>query len=303
MYMSSDILVKPKVSILVPTYNRSALLKQSINSILVQSYSNFEIVVVDNNSIDDTEQVIREFADPRIKYFKNPINVGPIRNHNIALSLCRGEYIHMFSDDDLMLENNLSLKVDILDKVQHVGLVHSSINIIDSNGVISSNDHWASKSSHWQDVKSKAIMSGEECYSILYDTWNFISMPTVLVRKSLLDTNNLEFNNQLKYLIDWDLWLKCSLYCDFYFIDNPLVSYRTHNNNETSLIEKSTYELEILLIKVSLLAFNSKLIDKDKNLFEIHQSVIVQLRLLYGDEAKRPLIKRIMRKAISIFGY
>lgn len=295
-------MIKPKISILVPTYNRSSLLKQAIKSILKQSYADFEIIVVDNNSSDDTEAVVMQFTDGRIRYLKNTANVGPIRNHNIALSLAKGEYIHMFSDDDLMLENNLALKVDILEKNENIGLVHSNINIIGADGLVSSPSHWASSSKYWSRVKSSPVMKGADCYDILYNDWNFIAMPTVMIRRSILDSNNLEFNNQLKYLVDWDLWIKCCLHCDLYFVDETLVSYRVHNNNETSLIDKNNYELELLLIKLSLLAFNSEKIDKNKSIQDIHQSVLNQMRLLYSDSVKTSPIKSVLRRALAMLG-
>lgn len=245
--------MSPKVSVLVPTYNRSAYLAKALNSILSQTYSDFEIIITDNCSLDDTEAVVASFSDDRIKYLRNEYNVGAVGNYNKALRVAKGEFIHLFSDDDIMADiDNLAFKVDILERYPNIGLVHSTIMTIDSNDKIVGGT-WVVEDRNWNPIAKQDLLLGTQAYEILYNGWNFITMSTVMIRRSILVSNRIEFNNQLRYLIDWAMWLQISLFADFYYIDKPLVYYRRHNNNETNLMNGSILYAEILAMKISML--------------------------------------------------
>ena len=98
----------PKVSIIIPTYNRSKYLTQAIESARCQDYHNMEIVVSDNASTDNTDNVMEEYsADNRIKYFRNSVNIGMVGNWRKALSeYCSGDWFLILSDDDYLVDNS-----------------------------------------------------------------------------------------------------------------------------------------------------------------------------------------------------
>ncbi len=274
----------PKVSVLIPTYNRSAFLKQAIESVLNQSLQDFEIIVVDNFSTDNTEEVMQVYSkNGNIIYVKNSANLGAVNNYNRALRLASGQYIHLFSDDDIMNEpDNLAIKAKILDDFPNVGLVHSFTYGIDECGIVKDTKQHIPEKNWAKLYKNSPVAKGKICFDILYNSSNFISMPTVMLRKSILDANKLEFNNQLNYLIDWDMWLKMSFLSDFYYINRPLVYYRTHTNNETNHLLHKYYEihfLELFILKCSLLnllqGFENSI---DKKLGTIFISTIKQLK-------------------------
>lgn len=242
----------PQVSILVPTYNRRRLLLEALNSILKQSYTDFEVIVVDNCSPDDTEAAVRSLRDERVVYVRNEVNVGPVNNHNRALRLARGKYVYFFSDDDIMLEHNLARKVEIFEKYPSVGLVHSNINTIDGEGNTISTGHWALGDIQ-QLMTNQPQMPQATAFDLLYNRWNFLAMPTVVVRREILQQNRLEMNNQLKYLYDWDLWMKVSLKTDFYYLDEVLVLYRAHATNDSNAFNSKLLFKEISLSKLGLL--------------------------------------------------
>lgn len=292
--------MSPVVSILVPTYNRSQLLKKTIDSILAQTYLNYEIIIVDNCSTDETEDTVNEFDDIRIRYYKNNCNIGAIHNHNRALRLAVGKYICTFSDDDIMLPDNLFLKVEVLESFPQVGLVHSCISSIDEKGSVTSNGHWNAHTNAGKAISNKSLMTASEAYDLLYNEWNFISMPSVLIRKSVLDEYRLEFNNQLEYLIDWDLWIKLAKHTNFFYLKNSLVFYRSHSNNESSFLNKYIYIKELFLIKLSLVSANVSGIDLKNEITEIYQSILDQL-IVYDKffSSVRPkvfVLKRILER-------
>lgn len=251
----------PVVSVLVPTYNRSAYLQQAVASILAQSFVDFEIIITDNCSPDDTEEQMNKLSDSRIVYVRNSTNIGPANNHNRALRLARGKYIYFFSDDDVMLPDNLAAKVRVMEEHASVGLVHSNIRMIDESGAVTSEKHWASYwmnynkhlAAIWQIVTHAPLMSGKQAFDLLYYKWNFVSMPSVLIRSQLIHDNRLEFANQLTFLIDWDLWMKLALFADFYYLEQPLVEYRIHSKNEVKRLTPAIFFQEILISKLCLL--------------------------------------------------
>lgn len=247
----------PQISILVPTYNRRQLLLEGLRSILNQSYTDFEVVVVDNCSSDDTTEVVAALNDPRIVYLRNDMNIGPVNNHNRALRTARGKYIYFFSDDDVMLPDNLLRKVQVLEQNPSVGFVHSDFKRIDGDGNITGEHHWASDYAPlariYQLLLKEPLMVQATAFRELYYGWNFIGMPTVMVRASVLRENRLEMNNQLNYLYDWDLWLKLALKTDFYYLNEVLVLYRLHTNNDSRAFNSQVYFREMMLSKLGML--------------------------------------------------
>lgn len=239
-----------KVSIIVPTYNRNNLLKASIESILKQEYANIEVIICDNASSDNTTETVNSFDDDRIVYFRQSENIGMARNHNKALELCTGEYIHIFSDDDIMLQGCIQKKVDILNLYPSVGLVHSDINIIDGDGIVTSEDHWAKKAwKKWASLHSESKLFPNTVYhKYLYRIRNTIAMPSVMIRKGVLDDVGY-MDTRLNYLIDLDFWLKITLFADVYYVNEKLVSYRLYATNVFNTISKEVHKKENTIAK------------------------------------------------------
>lgn len=121
----------PKLSIIIPTYNRAAYLKQCLNSVLANDYQNLEILICDNASEDNTPQIINSFTDTRLKYLKNEKNIGPERNILKLLENASGDYIFFLTDDDLLNENAVVETVKIIDEHPDAGIILSALNILD----------------------------------------------------------------------------------------------------------------------------------------------------------------------------
>ena len=118
----------PLVSICIPTYNRASMLREAVTSALAQDYANLEVVVSDNASTDDTSKVVNEFNDPRIKYFRNSVNIGVFQNFSkAAYKYARGKYAMLLADDDYLIDNSYITKaVDLFKKDRKVVLVFSN---------------------------------------------------------------------------------------------------------------------------------------------------------------------------------
>src|SRR3989338_5944877 len=106
----------PKVTIAIPTYNRAKLLSQAIESVLVQTYKDFELLISDNASTDETNNVVTSFKDPRIRYHRNRKNIGMMSNWNKCVELAQGKYLMILGDDDKLypyfIKNSLKVHKD-----------------------------------------------------------------------------------------------------------------------------------------------------------------------------------------------
>lgn len=298
----------PQVSVLVPTYNRRLLIQDTIASILTQTFQDFEIVITDNCSPDDTQQVVAAINDPRIIYVKSAFNTGPVNNYNRALRLARGKYVYVFSDDDIMVPENLALRVAIMEQYPSVGLVHSDISVIDGNGKVTAPNHWAARhpgmSEMWKEVVSKPLMDKSRAFHYLYHHWNFISMPAVLVRRELLLKHGIEFNNQLRYICDWDLWLRIAQFSDFYYIDKPLVAYRIHASNDARTLTSKLYLRELIVSKLGFLNLYNRLDLHKKNYLSGIERLAKQQLVYAGEnetffEEKAQVLRSYLKKNLA----
>ena len=128
---------RPFVTIAIPTYNRAdCYLRQALQSARNQTYSNLEIIVSDNCSVDDTEMVVTSIADLRLRYFKHPSNIGATKNFNFCLKEAKGEYFLLLSDDDLIDDDFVDISVKAIDGESDIGVIRTGIRTIDANGKV-----------------------------------------------------------------------------------------------------------------------------------------------------------------------
>jgi len=202
---------KPKVSVIIPTFNRAKLLSQSIKSVLDQSYQDFEIIVVDDASTDNTEKIVEGFDKRKVKYIRHKKNKGGAVARNTGIKAARGEYIAFQDSDDKWLPDKLEKQMEIFKNLSpEVGIVYTGL---------------------WWILKR-----------------NFVAAPTILVRKKCLEKIGM-FNERLPRLQDWELAINLSRYYMFKYVDEPLVvSLYTPNSisNDRKALIKS---LEIILSK------------------------------------------------------
>jgi glycosyltransferase involved in cell wall biosynthesis len=203
-----------QISVCIPTYNRCSTLRNTISTILDQTYTEFELVVVDNASNDSTEAVIRSFTDPRIRYVRNPFNVGQIENQNRCIEEAAGEIIAIFHDDDIYHPDILRRSLAMLDKYPNVGLVCSAVHWLDH----------ATMRRAWTDIQPwQEMMPGREMVARLLRHWNSrIMSPTTVVRRACYDTCG-KWRRQY-VAADRELWMRILLKWDLGYIREPMAS-------------------------------------------------------------------------------
>ncbi len=204
----------PKVSVIIPTYNRAKYIRESIDSVLAQTYQDYEIIVVDDGSTDNTKEIILSYGD-KVRYFFQDHGNQPLAL-NFGATKARGEYIAFLDDDDLWVPNKLELQVNILDSKEEIGFVCSETYHMNESG--ETTHHWKRKD--WN----------KDTFESLYEN-NFICHCVVLVRKQLLDQVG-GFDGTLITTQDYDLWLRLTKICKFEYINKPLARIRFHPNNK-----------------------------------------------------------------------
>jgi glycosyltransferase involved in cell wall biosynthesis len=220
----------PKVTFLVPCYRLSHLLPECVNSILSQTYQDYEILIMDDCSPDDTPKVAVSFKDSRVIHVRNPVNLGNIANYNKGISLARGSYIWLISADDRLRKPYvLERYVDLMEKNPNVGYVFCAV-----VGLVNGQE---------TDVlpfvyhgTEDKILDGKKFLRGLLNG-NSISAPSAMVRKSCYD--QISVFPIMPFAGDWYLWCVFALHTDVAYFAEPMVNYRSHDLNLTKVIRKS----------------------------------------------------------------
>lgn len=208
----------PEVSIVMPTYNRAHLIGESIQSVLDQTFQDFELIIVDDGSSDDTEAVVKRFNDPRIRYIYQQ-NKGQSGATNTGIRNARGKYIAFLDSDDLWVPELLEVEVAILDAKPDIGLVYAKAQAMDEKGNPKPRIRGAYEK-----------YPGETLKSMLYG--DFSCIQTTLVRRECFDLAGL-FDETLKGRVDWDMFLRIAKHYRFAHINKILAKFRFHPGQKT----------------------------------------------------------------------
>lgn len=203
----------PKVSIILPTFNRKHLLARSINSVLSQTYKEFELIVINDGSTDETDELMRNYRDKRIRYIRHQKNMGGPVARNTGILKALGSYIAFQDDDDEWFPDKLKKQVTLLDLArQEVGVVYTGFWRIEKN-----------KKKTYIPSKYVTKKNGRVHEELLRG--NFITTQSMLIRKECFKKAGM-FDESLPRQQDWDLVLRISKYYEFKCIDEPLfISY------------------------------------------------------------------------------
>jgi len=211
-----------EISVITTVYNCENFIEESIKSILSQTYSEFEFIIVNDGSTDKTADIIRSFEDSRIIFIDNAKNVGvPVRS-NSAIDIARGEYISIQDADDISLPFRLEKEIEILKSDKNLFCVNGYAIIIDERGkVISQWDH----PSHDNNSMKVMIAEGKNPVinpSAMFKKYDFNKIGKYTTDKSIQLVHDLEF------------WGRClfSGY-KFFTLDTPIIKYRINNNGLT----------------------------------------------------------------------
>lgn len=213
--------MNPRVTFVVPCYKLAHLLPECVNSILSQSYQDFEVLIMDDCSPDNTPEVARSFNDPRVQQIRNEPNLGHLRNYNKGISLARGEYIWLISADDRLRSTNaLEQYVQLMDAHPGVGYIFCAGIGLD-NGVETGLCKYSVVSEH------ETIFKGHDFLrKLLYA--NVVLASSGMVRRVCYEQHGA-FPLDLPFAGDWYLWCLFALHFDVGYVAEPMVNYRDHH--------------------------------------------------------------------------
>jgi glycosyltransferase involved in cell wall biosynthesis len=226
----------PRVSVIIPTYNRSVYVRQAVGSVFNQTLRNFEILVIDDGSTDDTAQMIKSMADPRLRYLPQA-NAGRSVARNRGMEVAQGEYIAFLDDDDLYLPHKLEVQVAFLEDHGEVDLVASGTQIVDENeGVIKASRPWL----------DQPLLTLETCLSACP-----LHTCSVLFRRAVLTRLDHWFDPAMALAEDTDFFVRLLLIgCRMAWLPEIVSAYRQHSDNSQQDGAKYAASYEYLLNKV-----------------------------------------------------
>jgi glycosyltransferase involved in cell wall biosynthesis len=208
--------MSPAASVIMPVYNGEKYLKQAVESVLRQTLPDFEFIILDDGSTDETYSVLEEFArqDARIRLYQNEKNLGLSRTLNLGLEQARSEYIARMDADDICLPERLEKQVAFMDAHPEIGICGTWVETIGDNaGRI-----WQLPEDH------------EAIYACILFT-NCLAHPSVMIRRDVLRAHNLWYDVRAYYTEDYDLWSRALPMVRFANLPEILLRYRFHPLN------------------------------------------------------------------------
>ena len=208
--------MKPVLSIIIPTFNRADFLKESIQSVLSQTFTDFELIVVDDGSTDHTEKVAREFSG--IHYVSCAVNSGVSHARNLGIGLARGRYICFLDSDDLWVKNKLETQIRWMES-------HPECRVCYTDEI------WIRKGVRVNPMNKHRKYSGDIFSRSL--PLCIVSPSSVLMRAELFDEVGM-FDEDMPVCEDYDLWLRISLKYPVHFIEEKLIVKRGGHQDQLS---------------------------------------------------------------------
>lgn len=225
----------PKISVILPVYNASAFLKKAMDSIIDQTYTDWELIVINDGSTDNSEEIILSYTDKRIRYYNNEANLGLIASLNKAILLCSGEYIARMDADDISDPERFAKQINFLDKNTDYAMCGSFAQIIDDR----------------ENITGKIIHVTDNDYlkvNLLFSV-PFVH-PSMMIRSEIF--NEVLFDKEYIHAEDYDLWTRISRKHKVANIPDFLIKYRWHETNVSVTNSKKQEEVKDRIINREL---------------------------------------------------
>lgn len=199
----------PSVSVVMPVFNGGQFLAEAINSIINQTFQDFEFIIIDDCSTDQTDEILDRQKDRKIKLVRNPSNIGNYASRNIGMDLALGRYICVMDADDVAFPHRLHRQFAHMETNPDVGICGSFIQVMPNGGVPN-------------------FVTNEDLLKVAFLSNNYCSHPSLILRKEFLNRYKLNYNEEYYYSADFDLCARGFQHFRVQNIPDVLLQYRRH---------------------------------------------------------------------------
>ena len=249
-------LKKGLISVVMSNYNTPIkYLKESIDSVLNQTYSNFEFIIIDDGSTDDSLEFIKSYDDPRIKLIVNEGNIGLTKSLNKGFDVAQGEFIARMDSDDICYPERFEKQIEYMRDNPDTIVCGTWADVIDENNKVQ-REEWACQAINDMDEYRIHLLFGND---------PLIIHPSSFFNNQTLTDYGIKYNKEYRYSQDYDMWVCCSKYANCNIYPHVLLKFRQHKNNIS----------------------NSKTGEQDKFAIQIIQEQLKELNLSLNDDLKQ----------------
>ena len=211
------------ISVVIPSYNHEKYIAEAIQSVLDQTYQDFEIVITDDGSSDNSVKLIKEFTDPRIKLFIFSENKGACLAVNNCIENSTGEFIALLNSDDVFLPNKLEVQLNFLNSHPEIGAVFSYAKIINDDSKEFQGKHF------YKNIFIQPNRNRFEWLNYFFYNGNCLCHPSILIRRECYENVGL-YDPRFAQLPDFDLWIRLCQRYEIYIISEELIYFRVRDN-------------------------------------------------------------------------
>ncbi|MDP3731821.1 MAG: glycosyltransferase family 2 protein, partial [Candidatus Omnitrophota bacterium] len=282
----------PKVSVIIATYNRAHFICEAIDSALNQTFKDFEIIVVDDGSSDNTREVLEKYGST-IYCIYHQVNKGRAEARNTGIKNAKCEYIAFLDDDDIWLPHKLEEQVAFLDSHPEIGLVHTFTETVDEQGHLLKKETKNRFKLYKKAMKLGYTYEGMSRLCVMF-------LSTVMARKKCFDKGGI-FDSSIPAFEDWDLYLRIALYYRIDTITEPLVKYRLHKG-QCSISEFISGRIQTSLKHLSLINSGRELCRRGKVSYNFYMHLVIMYYIASDfTECRKYALQALKLKPFALF--
>jgi len=241
---------QPLVTVLLPAYNAGRHLRESIESVLGQTFRDFEFLIINDGSIDDSEKQILSYSDLRIRYHKNEINIGLIATLNKGIELALGKYIVRMDADDICMPDRIQRQVQFMETHLDVGICGCCADVIDKPNV---------KMKYDAEDASIRVKMLYQCHML---------HPSIIIRKELIDKYRLRYNPEFIHAEDYELFYRIGKFTKLANLTDVLLRYREHEGSVSRIYKQTQKDNSLKVIKQEFKDIGIDITEAEVDLFK-----------------------------------
>ncbi|PSL48938.1 glycosyltransferase involved in cell wall biosynthesis [Chitinophaga niastensis] len=237
------------VSVVFTSYNHVEYLEQALNSILEQTYSNLELIIVDDCSTDGSRDVLKKYTDhPKVSLHLLEKNTGSyVKASNYGVKYAKGTYLLFAQCDDFAAPAQIEKLVNAITQHKGLGVAYSKSNLVDEKGAVFANDYDGREKSFRVKCSQDSVITGQEMTDFLFYSCVIPNLSAALIKRELY-TGDAVLSEKYLVAADWSLWLEMAQKTDFYYLNEPLNNFRQHATTIRNQVKLTTQVMEIYQI-------------------------------------------------------